>query len=72
VGLTVTTRLNDVPAHPPILGVIIYVTATGAVTVLSSDSLIKAVAPAPIPLAIPATTALVHAKVAPAVELMAV
>src|SRR5664279_6505110 len=35
VGLTVTTRLNGVPAHPPILGVIIYVTATGAVTVLS-------------------------------------
>ena len=72
VGLTVTTRLNGVPAHPPILGVIIYVTATGAVTVLSSDSLIRAVAPAPTPLAIPATTALDHAKVTPAVELVAV
>ena len=70
VGLTVTTRLNGVPAQPPMLGVIIYVTATGAVTVLSSDSLISAVAPAPAPFAIPATTALVHANVAPTVELV--
>ena len=36
--------------------------------VLSRDSLISAVAPAPARSAIPATTALVHAKVAPAVE----
>ena len=72
VGLTVTTRLNGVPAHPPILGVIIYVTATGAMTVLTRDSLISAVAPAPAKLEIPATTALVQANVAPAVDEVAV
>jgi hypothetical protein len=72
VGLTVTTRLNGVPAHPPKLGVIIYVTATGAVTVLIKDSLISAVAPAPAKLEIPATTALVQANVAPAVDDVAV
>ena len=49
-----------------------YVTAIGAVVVLSSDSLIDAVAPDPARLDIPPTTALVHAKVAPAVELVAV
>ena len=72
VGLTVTTRLNVVPAHPPIAGVIIYVAFTGAVVVLVRDSFIRAVAPAPTPFDIPTTTALVHENVAPAVELVAV
>src|SRR5664280_848152 len=72
VGLTVTTRLNGVPAHPPIAGVIIYVALTGAVVVLIRDSLIKAVAPAPAPFEIPATMALVQANVQPAVALVAV
>src|SRR5664280_2651923 len=72
VGLTVTTRLNGVPAHPPMAGVMIYVALTEAVVVLVRDSLIRAVAPAPAPLDIPATTALVHANVAPTVELVAV
>ena len=40
--------------------------------VLSRFSFIADVAPLPIGLAMPATTALVHAKVAPAVELVAV
>ena len=40
--------------------------------VLSSDSLIDDVAPDPARLEMPATTALVHAKVAPAVEDVAV
>src|SRR5664280_251224 len=60
VGLTVTTRLKGVPAHPPIAGVMIYVALTGAVVILVRDSFIRAVAPAPAPLDIPATTALVH------------
>ena len=45
---------------------------TGAVVVLSRDSLISAVAPAPAPFDIPATTALVQAKVQPGVALVAV
>jgi hypothetical protein len=72
VGLTVTTRLKGVPEQPPILGVIMYVTATGAVIVLIRDSLIDDVAPAPAKLEIPATTALVQANVAPAVDDVAV
>jgi hypothetical protein len=71
VGLTVTTRLKGVPAHPPIAGVMIYVALTEAVVVLVRDSFIRAVAPAPAPFDIPATTALVHENVAPAVELVA-
>ena len=43
-----------------------------AVTVLIRDSLISAVAPAPAKLEIPATTALVQANVAPAVDDVAV
>jgi len=58
-----------VPAHPPILGVIIYVTATGAVTVLSSDSLISAVLLLLFHWLSLLLLRLVHAKVAPAVEL---
>ena len=72
VGFTVTTRLNAVPAHPPMPGVITYVTLTGADVVLSRFSLIAEVAPPPAGLAIPATAARVHAKVAPAVEEVAV
>jgi hypothetical protein len=72
VGLTVTSRLNGVPAHTPMVGVIIYLTTTDAVVVLSRLSFIDEVAPLPIGLAIPTTTALVQAKVAPAVELVAV
>ena len=60
------------PAHTPMVGVIIYLTTTGAVVVLSRLSFIDDVAPLPIGFAIPTTTALVHAKVAPAVELVAV
>jgi len=60
VGLTVTVSVNGVPLHPFMPGVIIYIALTGAVVVLVRDSLIKAVAPAPIPLDIPATTARVH------------
>ena len=44
----------------------------GLLLVLSRFSLIAELAPLPIGLAIPATTALVHANVAPAVELVAV
>jgi len=72
VGLTVTVSVNGVPLHPFMPGVIIYIALTGAVVVLVRDSLIKAVAPAPIPLDIPATTARVHEKDAPTVELVAV
>jgi hypothetical protein len=72
VGWTVTSRLNGVPAHVPEVGVITYLTTTDAVVVLSRLSFIDEVAPLPIGLAIPTTTALVHAKVAPAVELVAV
>jgi hypothetical protein len=72
VGLTVTSKLNGVPAHTPKLGVMIYLTTTGAVVVLSRFSLIADVAPLPIGFEIPATTALVHANVAPTVELVAV
>jgi hypothetical protein len=72
VGLTVTSKLNGVPGQRPIVGVMIYLTTTGAVVVLSRLSFIEEVAPLPIGLAIPATTALVHAKVTPAVELVAV
>ena len=72
VGFTVTVRLNEVPAHPPILGVIIYIALTGVVTVLFKDSFISAVAPAPAPFDIPATTARVQANVAPGVDEVAV
>jgi len=72
VGLTVTTRLNGVPAHPPMLGVITYVTLTGADVVLSRFSFIADVAPPPAGFAIPATTARVQANVAPAVDDVAV
>jgi hypothetical protein len=72
VGLTVTVRVNGVPTHPFIVGVMIYATLTGAVVVLSSDSLINAVAPLPAAFDIPATTARVHAKVQPGVALVAV
>jgi hypothetical protein len=72
VGLTVTVRLNGVPAQPPIPGVMTYVTTTGEGVVLSSDSLMSAVAPPPAAFEIPATNDLVHAKLAPAVELVAV
>ena len=72
VGLTVTVRLKGVPLHPLILGVITYIALTGAVVVFVSDSLIRAVAPAPARFEIPATTALVHENDAPAVELVAV
>ena len=72
VGLTVTVRLNGVPLHPLIPGVITYIAFTGAVVLLSRDSFMSAPAPAPAALAIPATTALVQAKDAPAVELVAV
>ena len=47
-------------------------TFTGAVVVLSRDSLINAVLPLPIGFAIPATTARVQAKLAPTVEEVAV
>ena len=68
VGLTVTVRLNGVPAHPPNPGVIRYVTVTGTLVVLSSDSFIPAITPLPAEFAIPATTVLVHAKDAPTVD----
>ena len=72
VGFIVTVRVKVVPAQPLILGVIIYMAFAVAVVVLSRDSLIRAVAPAPAPLDIPAATALVHEYDAPAVELVAV
>jgi len=65
-------RVNGVPLHPLILGVIMYRALIGAVVVLVRDSLIKAVAPAPARFEIPATTALVHENDAPTVELVEV
>jgi hypothetical protein len=72
VGLTVTVRVNVVPVHPLIVGVMKYCTFTAAFVVLISVSLMFAVAPAPAPLEIPATTGRVQANVQPGVALVAV
>ena len=72
VGLTVTVRVNGVPAHPLTLGVMMYATDIGSVVVLINVSVIVEVVPLPIGLLIPATTALAHAKVAVLLELVAV
>ena len=44
-GLTVTVTVNTVPAQPPTLGVMEYITAIGLVVAFISVSVIAAVAP---------------------------
>jgi hypothetical protein len=71
IGLTVTVTFWGASLHPLAVVVIAYVTTIGAVVVLVNVSLMP-----PVPLAaawlMPATNALVHAKVAPAVALVGV
>jgi hypothetical protein len=64
VGLTFAVTLNGVPAHPSTDGVTTYTTSIGSNALLTSVSVMEAVAPLPVEGVIFVTEARVHAKVA--------